>query len=122
YDDSANLQITQLPAGIAVNSHLLHFNTAGMSLVTLEGTVTFDTVIIGVILSSELLNASDSTLGRDDLVYPSTTEGRGLELDDPTSQADLFEISADRRSIRYAGTVESHLDQIRVITLAGADC
>ncbi len=68
--------------------------TAGTEFV---GSITFSTDILGVIVLSATLNATDSILGLVSVSYPETDAGRGLEL---TNQ-DSFSISADLRTVTF---------------------
>ncbi|MBS0198023.1 MAG: right-handed parallel beta-helix repeat-containing protein [Planctomycetes bacterium] len=113
---------TTIPAGTFVNSHLLHLNSVGTASVRRQGTVTFDTTILGVIVTANGLNSTDAMLGSPGVVYPTNVAGRGVELDAPIPNDDEFEIMADRRTIRFLGSVSSDVDEVRVITAAATDC
>ena len=101
-----------IPASAVITSHILHFDTEQMQPATLTGTATFNSEILGVILDSGKLNASDSEIGISGIGYP-TSGGRGWEIGGKTG---TFSISADGRTICVVGLVEEQLDQMRIIT------
>lgn len=102
--------------GTFVTSHILHMDTENMQQSTLMGSATFDSEILGVIIDTNSLNASDSTFGVDGVAYP-TASGRAWEIGGKTGN---FTISNDGMTITVVGLVEELLDQMRVITAASA--
>ena len=102
-------------AGTIVDSYLFHADKVGSTgTVTVAGTVTFDADILGVLVRTSSLTASDGALGSPTTLY-STEANRGFENVD-----DLVTISSDLRTISvqfYHGQVE---DEIRVVTAAGS--
>ena len=119
YDDTADLPSPSptIPKGIKVNSHFLHCDNVGIvGGINLNGTVTFDANILGVIIDNQdattYLNQSDYLGLEPTTTYPKGSY-RGLELQ---TNNDSFEISADRRTIEVDFEVWNWLDQIRVIT------
>lgn len=135
YLDSSG-SVGALAIGSKVNSYFIHFDPVGTSvssndLVTVVGSITFDTQISGLIYSGvacalcpatpAYLDASDY-LGVGSTIYSTAEIGRGLELDlDPyyTGRGDFFSISTDGYTLDLSMTsYPLYLDQIRVITYA----
>ncbi len=101
-----------LPAGAVVDSHLIHFDPVGQPAagVTLGGSVTFPSDILGVIFNDATLDASDGALGAAGTLYPLGLVARGLDVGDGIT------LGADRRTLNITLTVTTVIDQIRVIT------
>ena len=95
-----------------IDSYLLHFDSIGITGVTLEGSVTFGTDILGIIIDSDALAASDSLLGSQTTAYE-TTELRGPEL----FSNDTVSLSSDRRTITVRWFTNRLVDQIRILTV-----
>jgi uncharacterized repeat protein (TIGR01451 family) len=104
-----------IPAGTVVDSHFLHADNVGKAKVRLQGSVTFDADIIGVIITDNNLDASDR-LGAVGTRYPNDLKRRGLELPSVRRGGDLVTLSADLRTLTFDVAFPSVLDQIRVIT------
>ena len=68
-----------IPAGTLVTSHLLHFDTLDNESATNAGAASFESEILGVILCTEFLNATDSFLGVAGVNYPNAS-GRAWEI------------------------------------------
>jgi hypothetical protein len=101
-----------IPAGTWVNSHYVHMDVSTPVATTLRGTITFDSDIIGVIVTDRRLLATDGTLGAPGTVY-AASDRRTVELEN----ADRLVISADRRSIDITMALsEGFLDEFRVLT------
>ena len=112
-----------VPANTCIDSHLVHADPPGTSGFVYDGEVNFDGTILGVIVTSANLIASDAGPG----LSPTTTYGteptRGLEFG-PTGQLDhiIVNVNANtnRVTFHFDTTVNAslELDQIRVITMA----
>lgn len=100
-------------SGTYVNTHVLHFDPPGAGGGRTRGSVTFDTIVLGVIVSRDSLVATDARLSAPGLVYPAAAT-RGAELGG--AEADTIELSADRRTVTFSASVASGADEIRVIT------
>lgn len=118
YERTEDLTPFSIPAGTIVDSHFLHADTVGKAKVRLQGSVTFDADIIGVIVTDGSLDKSDR-LGASATRYPEDLELRGLELTGRRHGGDLVTLSADLRTLTFDVTFSSVLDQIRVITANG---
>lgn len=116
-----------LPAGLRVNSFLLHFRPDSKEQV--RGIVRFDQPILGVICSGKHLNKSDAVFGVSSVHYPKGIYPRGLEppygpvgkvKPDPDWDSDEVILSQDLRTlcINAYGNPENGYDQVRVLTLA----
>ena len=129
YDGTGDLPTTHptISAGTAIDSYFVHGDSLGSALVQFDGSITFDTEILGVILTnkigtasnpgSKLLETSDGILGYVGTAYPSAgNTNRQVELGASLSGADQLELSADRRTLTLHLSVAEAIDQLRVIT------
>lgn len=115
--DAKDLSFGNIAAGTKVNIYFIHGDVGdAASVQPIIGTAEFDQPVLGIMVSEATLSRADGALGSPSTSYP-MTEARGLELDD----GDWFEISGDRKSIRFNLNLVGSLDQIRVITLADDD-
>ncbi|MBK8914435.1 MAG: right-handed parallel beta-helix repeat-containing protein [Phycisphaerales bacterium] len=117
YDAPGALVAVEIPAGTRVKSHYVYASGCGS---TVSGSVTFDDDILGVIVTTGPLNASNG-LGATAVSYPTLAQtGAGFEL---SAAGDRFTIEANHRTLTLvASTVaESDGDQLRVITAAAPD-
>ncbi len=106
-----------IPAGTCVNSYFIHYDLIDASFYR-TGSVTFDEEVLGLITSTETLDASD-WLGAPNTFYAKASEGEGgraLELD-LAGAADVVTLSANLRTVEATLIVSPDWqDQIRVIT------
>lgn len=108
-----------IAAGTTVTSYFVHMDVpAAIANDTVTGTITFDSDVLGVILTNEGLDATDATLGA-----PGTTYATG----DPSRRTvsgekiDVVTISADRRTVQFTAYANNvSLDQFRVVTAGNA--
>jgi len=112
FDSEDDLTSGTISAGTHINSHLVHFDPIGSNTVTLEGSITFDQKIIGVILKLDSLQNSDF-LGFADTFDDGNL--RGLELWGQGVQ-DWFEISDDLKTLSMHLYTNVQLDNIRILT------
>ena len=113
YDDWADLTPATIPAGTVVSSHFLHLDPVGTTTaVDLEGSVTFNADIIGVIVVDNDLDNSDDTLGATGTQYP-INDHRQLELQ---IHPDRVTLDPDLRTLTVRFYTYDKVDQIRVIT------
>lgn len=115
YDADADLANVQIVAGTNISSHYIHFDSPGSTAERAEGTVTFDAVILGIIVENgagaRRLDNSDF-LGSPTL-FTKQVNARGLEL---SSNGDRFSISADGKTLAYRFAISTPGDYVRVIT------
>lgn len=118
YTGSADLPSIQpeLAAGTIVNSHYIHFDSPASAAGTASGSITLGEDILGVIVLGDAAS-TPKTLDLSDYLsfgttYDDNLTNRGLEMD----TADLFSISADRRTLSYAFAITQPGDRIRVVT------
>jgi hypothetical protein len=111
-----------IPAGTCIDSHFIHADPTGTGRTVYDGQVRFGSTILGVIVSTTKLAASDADPG----LSPTTTYGaeptRGLEFG-PTGQLDTVSIEAAATRVDFHLDVPQPgdlLDQIRVITIGDA--
>ena len=105
-----------LGAGTVVNSYLVHIDIVGDNpgcCTTFDGSVTFENDIIGVIIFTDSLAASDAELGHDTTTYPGAQTNRGLDW--TLSDDDDFTISGNTLTIDKFD-VGNWADNVRVIT------
>ncbi|MCU4137855.1 MAG: hypothetical protein MW689_001426 [Thermodesulfobacteria bacterium] len=108
FDSEDDLTFGTIPAGTHINSHLVHFDPIGYNTTILEGSITFDQKIIGVILKLNSLQNSDF-LGFADTFDNGSL--RGLEWG-----YDSFVISDDLKTLSMHLHTNVHLDNIRILT------
>lgn len=104
-----------LPPGTWVNSHVVHLDPPGDGTARARGSVTFDTNVLGVIVSDGGLEASHAVLRAPGVDYPVGLAGRGLEFAG-AADADTVEISPDRRTVSVSAAAGSAIDQVRILT------
>lgn len=110
-----------IPAGTQVSCHLLHHDTVNANPL-MTGKARFNAPIIGVISSSPLLDASDSTCSRSCATAPApciTYPALGVELDRglegaPADDGYRIILGGFGIEVRMEGLLKS--DQVRVVT------
>ena len=112
YNSPEDLIPTTISAGTVVTSHFLHLDPTGTTTVILEGSLTFDADILGVLVLNDSLDNTDGVLGAGSTQYP-VGNSRGLELD---PNYDWITIESDRRKIIVHLLANDQIDQVRVIT------
>ncbi len=114
YDESSALTPGVIDAGAVVDSHFLHFDPTSIGPVQRQGSVTFTTPILGVIVLGPELSASDEVLGWPATMYPTDRNlwpHRGLEFD---TQGDWIQVDGNVLTVHLDATCCA--DQVRVIT------
>jgi len=105
-----------LPQGTVLNSSIVHFDP-----LILPGqrsaSMTFDTDVLGVILTSTNLDVADAVLALPWVAQPAGLATRGLELAGAGEQ-DSLTLSPDRRTLQVSLGVASGMDGMRVLTAA----
>lgn len=106
--------VRTIPAGTVVDAHLVHFDVDTAANMEVTGRVTFETDVLGVIVTDAGLNGTDAALGAPGTSYP-TTNRRSIS----NENGDRIKISGDRRTIDFVLRVTGdYMDQFRVITVA----
>lgn len=106
-------------AGTRVDSYFLHFDSVTPGPITLTGTITFGTDILGVMLFGASLDASDLILGGTSTGYPAAGDFfRGTS--EIGSGGDIVTLSGDRRTLTVQSRVSvvsgfSGIDQLRIV-------
>lgn len=113
YRNARSLRDLTVPAGTFVDSHLVHSDPPRGAKTVLDGSVTFSSDIVGVIVSTAKLGASDF-LGAPGTLYAGTKQYRGFEV---AAAQDTFSISADRRTVNIHFSTTSAIDEMRVLTV-----
>lgn len=110
FTSTASLTPGVIGAGTRINSTYLFTDIVDdTNPITFDGFVTFDTAILGVIVTNFV--ASDAVVG----LAPTTTYGGNRALEFPQ---DTVIISADRRTLTFRPTTINRIDAVRVITAA----
>jgi hypothetical protein len=112
FTNEASLVGGTIAAGTEVDSYFIHSDTASPPT-TYEASVTFSTPILGVIVLSASLSATDDQLGATVTKYPGGDNGRGLEL---SRTQDFFTLSADLKTLTLHFNTHDNVDEIRVLT------
>ena len=99
-----------IPAGTIVSSHFLHFDQVGTTSIRRMGSATFSAPILGVIIFTGTLDATDNELGNPGTIYE-TLNLRGLEFG-----GESFAVSDDLRTITVDLVVSQAIDNIRIVT------
>jgi hypothetical protein len=113
YDQSTDLTPGRIPAGTKVSSHFIQADKIGESAIpiALEGTLTTDAPILGVIVRAAHLDRSDF-LGAIGTVYPTGHSGRVIQL----LNQDWVVLDPSLRSVTVHTVNRAHADQVRVVT------
>lgn len=94
-----------------------HVDPVGSStspLYRYNGVYTFDTQILGLIVTAASLNSTDSSLGSGVTSYPVSDGLRGLEW----NGQDELTISSDGKTLSFALGAANGIDHVRVLTAA----
>ncbi len=121
FNTVASLEMANLARNTRINSYFLHFDRTSQpaQLVGIQGSITFDQDILGLIVLSTELN--NSTL---DLKFAGTAYGigHGLEFSAQAENSqDSVTVSNDRRTLTVDLQNNVQVDQIRIITRRTAD-
>ncbi len=105
---------TTIPAGTRVDVVLLHFDPSSTFGGSAWGSMDFSRPVLGTLRTTAMLNATDASLGRPGVAYPTTVSPRGLE-----TGADFVTIS--RTSVQLSAMVNSSgvMDEMRILVAAG---
>jgi hypothetical protein len=107
------------PGGVAggtlVDSYYMYSDPIDSNSIMFNGSATFNTNILGVIVLDNTLNGSDPILGAPGTLYPTGLSARGMEL---TPGEDSVTISADLRTLTFHGHTDTSQDTVRIITAA----
>ena len=117
-DEAADLTPGTILSGTRVDSYLFHFDPLSGSGAS-GGSVTFNRDILGILVQTSSLDATDALLGALATTYQLDdfrgVEGPGFETEGITVN-DIVTLSADFRTVRFDFSTTSRLDEIRVIT------
>ena len=100
-----------IPKGTVVSSYFVHVDPT-LPTQTYRGRLSADEEILGIIASSERLDASDSIVGSPTTAYPAGLATRGYEL----STNDSVQLDGHRVTIDVSAT--NWVDQLRIVTVA----
>lgn len=116
----SNLSAGAIPAGATVSVYALHFDVVGAPPVSgaieLTGSITVDENILGLIVLSDSLTATNGILGIPGSTYPFGAQ-YGLELNPAGGgTSDVVTMSADRRTVTIRWRDASSADNLRIVT------
>lgn len=111
YASDDDLASGVIPAGMEVDSYLLHVNEAPQDTELLRGEMIASQPILGLIADGEDLLAADGSVGLSGTTYDDGD--RGVDLD--TSQ---FELDTDRNAVRIEFDATDGISELRVLTAA----
>jgi ferric-dicitrate binding protein FerR (iron transport regulator) len=120
----------RIPAGTKVRSYLLQLDPVGLldkwdgDKPRVEGQITFDRPIVGLIASGKKLLATDPLLGHPDGRYGDLPRGleppkETLDRAEPDGK-DVLILAADQRTLILNFAAGSAVDQIRVLVASGS--
>lgn len=113
YDQANQLSPNHIGSG-TYDSWLLHVgHLSGSGSPNLEGSVTFDTDVVGIMVKSTRMGGTDDLFGNPGTHYAPGASARGLEL----FQGDWLELSNDFRTVTVNFEIRNFIDEIRIITL-----
>jgi len=109
YNESDDLSNSLISTGTLVDSYFVHIDKIGASndKIQYNGFLTFDSIILGVILEPSDLADSLTTLSLESLLYDNMTF---------TLDIDEFTLSPDLKSISFSSDIGTGADNIRIIT------
>jgi hypothetical protein len=110
-----NLSPSSVPAGAVVNSYYLHFDIVGspsQGQFPADGSVTFDSEILGLIVLTDHLIQTNTSLGALGTVYE-TGDLAGFEF---TNGEEWINLHADRRTVEFHLSVNVAADNFRILT------
>lgn len=127
FDGGSNSSVpaASIPSGTCVDSWFLNWDPGSpVSSLQVDGSVTFQTQILGVDALDGSLDATDATFGNPRSTYPTGAAGRGLEvLNAPSGKSnssgnpDSFSIDSTSTQLTVHGDADSSdWDQMRVFT------
>ena len=109
--------------GKIIDSYLLHIDRKGhpevgpddkLDVLTLRGTLRFQRPILGVLVDTDRLIATDSIFGNPDMVY-SQDDNRGITNENPAGKnVDMIALSKDRHTLDLT-LVVGNFDEIRIL-------
>lgn len=101
-----------IAAGTLVSDVMVQADPVQKTGTEFIGSLTFSSDILGVIVKSAMLTASDAIFGVSGVSYPGADGARGLEL----NGQDDFSISQDMHTLTFDLGTYTNIDEIRIIT------
>jgi hypothetical protein len=117
FNSMASLTPGTIPTGTLVDSYYLHSGISGTATAPsfFDGSVTFDTPILGVEGLDLSLSGTNSILGLATTTYPTGSVSQGFEFGNPR---DSIIISANRRTLTFSNETTGAADDLRIVTAA----
>lgn len=104
-----------ISAATAVSSFYTHFDNIGdVNAAYCSGSITFDTDVLGIILTSPNLGGSETEVGFPGTIYDINSV---LEIN-ATDKSDEITLSSDRRTVTLNLGCSTGADDVRIITAA----
>lgn len=118
FDASGDERPGVVPAGAAVESYLVHGDAVGSpGFATMSGSVTFDRRVLGVVLLTGALDATDAVLGSPVTAYPAGQSDRRVDV---SVGGDRVSVLPGERTVSFTFEIRlSAIDQFRVVVEAG---
>ena len=113
YDHGYRQTAKVIPAGTMVNCHFLHYDPVGSQWATSAGAISVSGEILGLIVTSGQLDATDHILGAPGTAYPTGQGARGFE-----NRAEIVRLEADMRTFtinRFQSTFPG--EQVRILSV-----
>ncbi|MDH5727955.1 MAG: putative Ig domain-containing protein [Gammaproteobacteria bacterium] len=111
-----SFSLGEITSGTVLDSYLLHFDPAVVSKVS--GSITFDGNIVGIIVTKQNLDSTDTLFGLDRHTYPTGIANRGLEIDLQQGAYDGIYWNGNKLEILNL-QAENPGDQIRLLVRPG---
>ncbi len=104
-----------IPAGKRINSTFLHYDSVGNQNAVTSGSITMGGEILGIIVDSSSLDATDPVLGHAGTRYDTGRRSRGFEsgAEKITLEDDMHTLTINRFQVTFPG------EEVRIITDAG---
>jgi hypothetical protein len=120
-DHVVNLTPGQIAANQVVDSYFFDADTLpGSGITTFQGSVVFDTPVLGILVRGASLDATDAVFGSPSTMYLPNNEYRGFDGPDFSSSSeavrDFVQLWPDGRTVSFQLRTNIYTDQIRVIT------
>lgn len=125
YTSSLSFVFATLPTGSVVSSQYVHFDTVGGTSHAVDGSITLDGTIVGVIAWNRAgfahLDASDAVFGLGTLFSEGLVR-RGVfdSGDGSAGNEDFFSIGSDLHTLTFHLEVTNPFDELRVLTTVPA--
>jgi len=108
-----------VPADGEVNTWLVHFDPTADGWVRVNASVSFSGEVLGIIIETDRLNATDGQLGAPGTTYATGNQYRGYEYMGNPDKTDFVTLDPSRRLVNFNFATRERLEEVRVITRPG---